>query len=112
MVGSFDAAQGGGNSDCGVPASAEAVELNLVAVAALAGGNLRIAETGVTPTGGVLNFANLTPSMNNSNGLVVNVSSGGLLTVSVNAGATPPNDKGTHVRGVVSGYYVYQFDQS
>lgn len=112
VVGSFNAAQGGGNSDCGVPASAEAVELNLVAVAALTGGNLRVAETGVTPSGGVLNFGNLIPSMNNSNALVVNVSSGGSLTVSVNAGATPPNDKVTHVRGVVSGYYVFQFDDS
>lgn len=112
VVGSFDAAQGGGNSDCGVPASAQAVELNLVAVAALTGGNLRVAETGVTPSGGVLNFGNLIPSMNNSNALVVNVSSGGSLTVSVNAGATPPNDKVTHVRGVVSGYYVFQFDDS
>ena len=37
VVGSFDPAQGGGNSDCGVPPQAEAVMINLVAVGATGG---------------------------------------------------------------------------
>lgn len=60
----------------------------------------------------MLNFANLTPNMNNSNALVVEVSNSGEINVSVNAGNTPAGLPVTHVRGVISGYYTFQTDQS
>ena len=112
VVGVFSSAQGGGNSDCGIPASAEAVEINLVAVNASGEGNLRIAATGTTPTGGVLNFANLIPKMNNSNALVVRIDTSGSLTVTTNGGGAAPGLPIADVRGVVSGYYIFQFDES
>lgn len=101
LVGSFDAAQGGGNTDCGVPQGATAVHLNLVAINAVAPGNLRAFAPGSEPAGGVVNF--VASGTNNSNGIIVPLSPDGRLSIEVNAGpgVTVPT---TEVRGVVLGY--------
>lgn len=101
--GSIPAAQGG-ELDCGVPASATAVLINLVAIAPEANGNLRAYATGSVPSGGVLNFNALSPALNNSNAVVVPLGTNNDLTVAVNA---PSNafQPTVHVRGIVLGYY-------
>lgn len=103
VTGSIPAAQGG-ELDCGVPNGASAVLVSLVAIQPDSVGNLRAFATGSTPTGGVLNFAPLSPAMNNSNAVVVPLDGSGQLDVFTN---TPSNDGSptVHVRGVVLGYY-------
>ncbi len=103
VTGTMPAAQGA-QTDCGVPDGADAVLINLVAIRPNAVGNFRAYATGSTPTGGVLNFAPLTPAMNNSNAVVVPVSAAGSLDLFVNA---PANDGQPTVqaRGVILGYY-------
>jgi hypothetical protein len=97
--------QGGGHGgSCGVPDGAAAVLVNLVAIGPAVPGNLRAYATGTTPTGGILNFAPLSPAMNNSNAVVVPLSALGSLDVFVNTGPTDIPDA-THVRGVILGYY-------
>lgn len=104
--GSLPAAQGGNNGgSCGVPTSATSVLINLVAISPLGAGNLRVAATGTTPSGGVLNFAALDPAMNNSNAVVVPLDAQGRLDVTVNGGASGVGIELSHVRGVVLGYY-------
>ncbi len=105
VTGSGLATQGGGNGGtCGVPAGASAVLVNLVAITPNIVGNFRAYATGSTPTGGVLNFAPLSPAMNNSNAVVVPLSAAGQMDLFVN---TRNNDgsPSTHARGVVLGYY-------
>ncbi|MFK7920234.1 MAG: carboxypeptidase-like regulatory domain-containing protein [Ilumatobacter sp.] len=106
VTGDFDPDQGGGNSDCGVPEGAVAIELNLVAINPLRPGNLRAFASGSTPSGGVLNFANLANPMNNSNGIVLPVAPSGEIVVGVNGGPTGSGLSVTEIRGVVTGYYV------
>ena len=106
IAGLLPAEQGGLNDgDCGVPSSASSVLINLVAVGAQGFGNLQAAATGTTPTGGLLNFAQLQPAMNNSNAVVVPLDSEGRLDVRVNGGPTGVGVLITHIRGVVLGYY-------
>ncbi len=105
VTGVFDPNQGGGNTNCGVPDGATAVEINLVAVNSLLPGNLQAAALGDPPTGGVLNFANLTPPMNNSNAVVIPVDGNGRMTVTVNGGPTAAGSPVTDIRGVITGYY-------
>lgn len=93
------------NSDCGVPASASSVLLNLVALNPVGPGNLRVTATGTTPLGGVVNYNATTPSFNNSNAIVVPVSALGQLDVSVNCGPCVPGSPSADVRGVVLGYF-------
>lgn len=101
---SINTGQGGGHGGtCGVPDGAEAVLINLVAVGAEAAGNLRVYATGTTPAGGVLNFRNMSPAMNNSNAVVVPLSTLGQLSVDVNTGTSVAD--ATHIRGVILGYY-------
>ena len=103
VTGAVPAAQGG-ELDCGVPAGASAVLINLVGIQPAAAGNLRAYATGTTPTGGVLNFNVLSPAMNNSNAIVVPLSVAGDLDLFVNA----PSADGLaaiHARGIVLGYY-------
>lgn len=104
VTGVIPAAQGGNGGDCGVPAGASAVLVNLVAVQANTNGNFRAYATGSTPTGGILNFASLAPSMNNSNAVVVPIDMLGQLDLFVNA----PSNNGAptvHARGVILGFY-------
>lgn len=103
VINSIPADQGG-ETDCNVPGNVTAVLINLVAIQPDAPGNFRAYATGSTPTGGVLNFAPLSPTMNNSNAIVVPINTSGDLTVFVNA---PSNDGNAtvHVRGVILGYY-------
>ena len=95
VAGDVPADQGGG-ACTEPPADAVAVELNLVAVNAVSGGNLKIAASGVEPGGGVVNFA---PGPNNSNALPVEVDASGKVDVHANVGSTD-------VRGVALGYYI------
>ncbi|MCP3992696.1 MAG: hypothetical protein GY724_26740 [Actinomycetia bacterium] len=105
ITGAIPAAQGGGHSgSCGVPAGAKSVLINLVAVQPDNDGNFRAYATGTTPTGGVVNYAPLTPPMNNANAVVIPLSTAGQLDLFVN---THTNDgtPSTHARGVILGYY-------
>jgi len=77
---------GGGTGTCGVPDGASAVLINLEAVNAVREGNFWVSATGTTTTGGVLNFNNVTPKMNNANAVVVPLSTAGQLDLEVNAG--------------------------
>ncbi|MFK7920230.1 MAG: hypothetical protein AB8G14_19310, partial [Ilumatobacter sp.] len=101
--GVFDAGQGGGNTTCDVPVGADAVLINLVAINPSLEGNLRVAATGTVATGGVVNFASLTPSMNNSNAIIVPLSALGEIDVTANLGVVA-GVPGVEVRGVVLGY--------
>ncbi|MEM9563103.1 MAG: hypothetical protein AAGA93_10820 [Actinomycetota bacterium] len=96
--------QGGVSGGCGVPAGATAVLINLVSIQPDAVGNFRAYATGTSPTGGVLNFAPTSPAMNNSNAVVVPLSTAGQLSLFTNA---PPASGGdaTHARGVILGYF-------
>ena len=90
---------------CGVPASATAVEINLVAVNPSAPGNLQAFATGTTATGGVLNYRNLAPAMNNSNAVIVPLDAAGRIDVIANGGSPGLGQPSTDLRGVVTGYF-------
>jgi hypothetical protein len=67
------AAQGGSATDCGIPLTATAVEMNLVAVAPFGPGDLRIvAFPGALQNASVLNYASV-PGLNIANGLALPV---------------------------------------
>ena len=104
VTGAIPAAQGG-ETDCGVPADAEAVLVNLVAIRPNTVGNYRAYASGSSPTGGVLLFRPLVPDMNNSNAVVVPLSATGRLDLFVNAPANDGNPT-VEARGVVLGYYT------
>jgi hypothetical protein len=90
--------QGGAEDSCGVPSSAQAVQMNLVAIDGEGTGNLRVwPGGGDLPQGGVVNFSEGVP---NSNALSVGVSAGSNSNVQVRANGFP-----VHVRGVILGYY-------
>lgn len=110
ITGALPAGQGP-NTDCDVPSSAQAVLLNLVAVAPVGVGNLRATATGTTPSGGVVNYNATTPALNNSNAIVVPVSALGQLDVSVNCGLCALGVASTDVRGVVLGYFDNALEQ-
>jgi hypothetical protein len=63
------ASQGGSATDCGIPATASAVEMNFVAVAPAGPGDLRVAAfPGALPNASVLNYASV-PGLNIANGI-------------------------------------------
>ncbi len=103
VTGTMPAAQGA-QTDCGVPDGAGAVLVNLVAIQPDAVGNFRAYATGSIPTGGVLNFAPLNPAMNNSNAVVVPVSTAGEIDLFINA-PSAAGGSAVHARGVILGYY-------
>lgn len=91
---------------CGVPDGSSAVLINLEAVNAVREGNFWASEAGVFSTGGVLNFNDLTPKMNNANAVVVPLDGQGRLQIEVNAGSfTAVGTDVAHARGVILGYY-------
>ncbi len=104
ITGTIPVSQGGNGGDCGVPAGAGAVLINLVAIEGDESGNFRAYATGSSPTGGVVNFASLAPPLNNSNAVVVPLSPQGTIDLFVN---TASNDGSpvVHARGIVLGYY-------
>ena len=102
----FSLAQGGGQTTCGVPPGATAVLVNVVAVNPQRAGNLRVSATGTLPTGGVVNFASLSPAMNNSNAVVVQLSTAGEIDITANGGAANLGLELADVRGVVLGYFI------
>ena len=80
--------------------------VNLVGIQPDALGNFRAFAAGSSPTGGVLNFANLTPAMNNSNAVVVPVDpAAGNMDVFINSPSNVGNPT-VHARGVILGYYT------
>lgn len=105
VTGTFNADQGGGNTNCEVPDGANAVLVNVVAINALREGNLRISAAGTVATGGILNYDALTPAMNNANAVVVPLNANGELDLFTNGGPTGNGLASTHVRGVILGYY-------
>ena len=111
ITGDFPTGQGGDNNEtaptrnCGVPTGASAVLVNLVAVNISANGNFRAYATNTTPSGGLLNFAALSPSMNNSNAVVVPLSEAGQLDLFTNGGPAGNGVPITEARGVILGYY-------
>lgn len=104
VAGAVPAEQGGNGGDCGVPVGANAVLINLVAIQPEVVGNFRAYATGTTPTGGVLNFAPLTPPLNNSNAVVVPLDDLGRLDLFTNTAAAD-GVTAVHARGVILGYY-------
>lgn len=101
----------GGTGECGIPSSATAVQVNVVAVNPLTDGNVRVFPPGGTYDGGVVNYQTLDPKLNNSNAAIIPISSCRLplssrekcLILQPNAGAAgavPTVD----VRGIVLGY--------
>ena len=105
ITGTFPAGQGGGQTNCGVPTGAPAVEINIVAVNVIRGGNLRAFATGTPGTGGVVNFANLAAAMNNSNSVIVPLSAVGQMDIFTNVFAADANLPSAQTRGVVLGYF-------
>ena len=79
--------------------------VNLVGIQPEASGNFQAFATGTNPTGGVLNFANVSPAMNNSNAVVVPVDANGNMDLFVNAPGNVGNAT-VHARGVILGYYT------
>lgn len=108
ISGLIDPEQGGATQtgSCGVPINATGVLINLVAINAVGEGNLQISAAGTSPSGGVLNFAALSPAMNNANAVPVELSPTGQLDVFVNGGPNGGGVDRTHIRGVVLGYYI------
>ncbi len=104
IVGTFPASQGGGSADCGVPASAQAVMINLVAVNSAIGGKLAVGPGGSDPDEPVVAHAPFNPTMNNSNAVIVPVDALGRVVVEAQGagGAAEMVD----ARGVVLGYLV------
>ncbi len=97
---------GEGFGSCDVPDDASAVLINLEAVNAIIEGNFWVSASGTTTTGGVLNFNNVVPKMNNANAVVVPLSPAGQLDLEINAGSfTPVGTSVAHARGVILGYY-------
>ena len=90
----------GGESGCTVPNDALSAHVNLVAIGPASAGNLKIygAALPTEPDGGIVNFQDLDPNMNNSNAFVVaNDPTGWKVTV---------NGGGAHVRAVLMGWFL------
>ena len=90
--------------DCGVPAGADAVLVNIVAIQPATGGNLRAFATGDTGTGGVVNYSPVSPNLNNSNAVVIPLNASGQIDVQNNCGGC--GGTSVHARGVVLGYFT------
>lgn len=97
-------AQGGSASGCGVPASADAVLINLLAVNPDGGGNMKAMPKGTDPStvsGTVINYNALNPNVNLNNAVTV------LMDASTDDGDIDirPQINGTHIIGTVLGYF-------
>ncbi len=100
VVGAFDAGQGGGNSNCGVPAGADAVMVNLVSVGGTGGqGFLSAASGGLNPSEPMTPFANI--NLNNATAVVVPLTNQNL-SIDIESVSGSPS---SHVRAVVLGYF-------
>lgn len=89
----------GGETGCNVPSTALSAHVNLVAIGPNSVGNLKIygASLATEPDGGIVNFQNLSPNLNNSNAFIVDRDDDGW-NVKVNGG-------GVHVRAVLMGNF-------
>lgn len=101
----FPAGQGGGNTECGIPKAATALEINVVAINALGEGNLRVTDGSPGGSGGVVSYNALTPKLNTANAVIVPLDDTGHLVVTPNCGAGCSADS-TDIRGVVLGYFT------
>lgn len=101
VVGGFAAGQGGGTTDCGVPAGADAVMVNLVSVGGSGGtGGLAVGTGGTEPTVGTTNFGD--GVINNAGSMVVPLDGGQTVATNVVGYSGSPS---SHIRIVVLGYY-------
>lgn len=101
VVGTFPAAQGGGNTDCGVPSGATAIVANLVAVAATGGrGGLEAGTGGTSPSERLVSFAPI--GVNNAAQIIVPLDGGETVSIDVVGQAAAS----VEVRMVVVGYYI------
>lgn len=96
--------QGGSSSGCGVPSSADAVVINILAVGPDGGGNMKAfpedqAHTDVSGT--VINYQSYDPNVNLNNAVTV------LMDASTDDGDINirPQINATHIIGTVMGYY-------
>ncbi|MCP4965048.1 MAG: hypothetical protein GY926_07415 [bacterium] len=106
ITGAIPEGQGGEHGGtCEVPTGAKSVLINLVAVQPVTDGNFRAYATASTPTGGVVNYGPLAPSMNNSNAVVIPLSTAGQFDLYINTNTNDGTTPSTHARGVVLGYY-------
>lgn len=89
----------GGESGCTVPSSAIAAHVNLIALSPGGAGNLKIFGASLTtePDGGIVNYQDLNPNMNNANAFIMDNDTSGW-TVRANGSAV-------HVRAVLLGYF-------
>ena len=105
MVGPFDVGQGGlnGVAGCGVPATADAVMINVVAVNMEGGsGHLSVGTGGTDPVDEATTpFAVLTPKMNNGATTIVNLGAGGTVSIDIDGDALAS----TMIRVEILGYY-------
>lgn len=102
VVGSFSATQGSnGVTDCGVPAAATSVVVNVVAVGGTGGsGYLSVGPGGIDPFELQVNFVPI--GLNNAVQMIVPMNGGQTIAVDVDSAFIAS----THVRLVVVGYYV------
>ena len=103
VVGSFPVDQGGGNTTCGVPASAGAVMINLVAVRPQGGfggtGYISSSSSSEEPREPITAFSEL--PLNNATALIVPLDQEGTIRVDIGRLIGEPS---AHVRVVVLGY--------
>ena len=100
VTGTFPAAQGGGNTNCGIPNGADAIVANLVAVGSSGGSGVLSAATGGTnPSEPVTYFADL--PVNNATTVVVPLSPSGTIAVDIDGLTGSPT---SHIRLVALGY--------
>ena len=103
VVGTFPAGQGGGQTDCGVPATADAVMVNVVAVNMVGGsGHLSVGTGGVDPVDEATTpFAVLSPKMNNGATTIVNLNGAETIAVDIDGDVAAS----TMIRVEILGYY-------
>lgn len=98
ITGTFPTDQGG-NTTCGIPTNAEAIEINVVGIQPQTLGNFV-----ASATGGIVNFGPLNPAMNNANAATISVN--GQLNIYTNAGPQNTGQPIAHTRGTITGYYT------
>lgn len=96
--------QGGSSAGCGIPTTADAVMINILAVQPAGGGNMKAFASDVGAgdvSGTIINYNSLSPNVNLNNAVTVpldaSTSDGDLII--------RPQGSATHIIGTVLGYY-------
>lgn len=103
ITGPLNASQGVGTGTCVPSANVSSVLVSIMAKNPQASGNLRLSAAGVSPTGGVVNYAN--NGLNNTNTVTVELSAAGAVDIGANGGAAGAGSPSTDVRISVLGYF-------